>query len=280
MMSSTQNNFFKTSDDVVLYFEDAGAGAPILLVPGLNGSTEFWKRNVPVLSMNYRVITYDPRGFGRSSKPLQGNTIKQHARDLKELIEHLGLKDIFLIGWSLGGTIAVNYCHLFGNDQLKALGILDSPLYPFSSEAWNKHSCRGFNIDCWLESMMRPWYEDIETYVDAWIYKVFGKDCPEEDKIWLSNEIRKLPPWIGTELHMDYCHTDSVSMLKDISVPVIIYAGNSVAFPSTMSESYLDHIKTETVFHTFATGGHALFYKEHEKFNRVTLDFINKVWDK
>ena len=69
---ATKNNFFRTSDDAILYFEDHSPekGSPIVLVPGYCCSTKFFANNIPVLSQEHRVITFDPRGQGASSKGL------------------------------------------------------------------------------------------------------------------------------------------------------------------------------------------------------------------
>lgn len=276
-MDITKNNFFKTSDEVILYFEDVGEGSPILFIPGFMCTTKFWCKNVPKLSRSHRVITYDPRGYGRSFKSNHGNTIKRHALDVKELIDHLNLDDVMLIGWSTGGSVASAYCYYHNNYKLKSLGLLDAPLFPYSAESWNGHGCRNYNVDKWLMNMMRDWSANPEQYFNDFVLRVFGEDCSHEDRQWIIEELRRLPIWIGMELHMDYCHTDAVKMLEYVSVPTIIYAGNSPAYPLEMSRSYLPHLHTKTEFHSFLEGGHVLFFKEHEKFNRITLEFLERL---
>lgn len=271
-------HFFKTSDEVILYYEDVGEGKPIVFVPGYMCTTEFWRRNVPELSKSYRVITFDPRGYGRSFKSNHGNTIKRHAEDIKELIDHLKLEDVMLIGWSTGGSVVSAYCHYHNNYKLKGLGLLDAPLFPFSPESWNGHGCHGYNIDKWIQSMMLDLISNPEKYYNDFVNRVFGLDCPEEERTWITAELKKTPVWIGAELHMDYCHTDAVKMLESVAVPTIIYAGNSPAYPLSMSQSYMDHLHVPTEFHPFMEGGHVLFYKEYKKFNQVTLEFLKKLY--
>ena len=125
--------------------------------------------------------------------------------------------------------------------------------------------------------MMRDWTSNPEQYFSDFVLRVFGEDCPEEDRLWIIEELRRLPVWIGMELHMDYCHTDAVKMLESVTVPTIIYAGNSTAYPQSMSHSYIPHLHTKTEFHVFSYGGHVLFYKEYEKFNQITLKYLENL---
>ena len=97
-MKITADNFFTTSDGIHIYFEDRGSGLPIVMVPGFLCTTKFFEKNAEVLSKEFRVITMDPRGQGNSSKTCQGNTIRRNAQDIKELIDHLGLEHVVLLG--------------------------------------------------------------------------------------------------------------------------------------------------------------------------------------
>ena len=133
-MKPSKNNFFRTSDGACIYFEDQGEGTPIILVPGFLCTTRFFQRNVPELSKHYRVITMDPRGQGYSSKTLQGNQIKRHAQDIRELVEHLKLKDAILLGWSVAASVVVTYAADYQEYGLAGLALVDGSLYPFSGE--------------------------------------------------------------------------------------------------------------------------------------------------
>ena len=90
--------------DIQIYFEDRGSGRPVLLIHGwpLNGGT--WeKQSAALLAAGYRVITYDRRGFGRSSAPGEGYNYDTLAADAWKLIQHLDLRDLAVAGFSMGG---------------------------------------------------------------------------------------------------------------------------------------------------------------------------------
>src|SRR5246127_4071259 len=93
----------ENSSDVELYFEDHGSGQPVILIHGypLNGAS--WEKQIPaLLSAGKRVITYDRRGFGKSSQPTTGYNYDTFTEDLYRLVSHLGLHDFAIVGFSMG----------------------------------------------------------------------------------------------------------------------------------------------------------------------------------
>src|SRR5690242_12024587 len=100
----------ENSGNVDLYYEDHGSGKPVVLIHGypLNGAS--WEKQIPqLLNAGYRVITYDRRGFGKSSQPTEGYNYDTFAEDLHKLIAHLKLQDFSLVGFSMGGGEIARY---------------------------------------------------------------------------------------------------------------------------------------------------------------------------
>src|ERR1700741_3267556 len=88
---------------IELHYEDHGAGTPVVLIHGYPLSGRAWDKQVPVLlEAGHRVITYDRRGFGKSSQPTSGYDYDTFAADLNVLLEHLDLTGIVLVGFSMG----------------------------------------------------------------------------------------------------------------------------------------------------------------------------------
>src|SRR5512140_3511416 len=92
------------SDGIDLYYEDLGAGKPVVLIHGWPLSGASWEKQVSVLlEAGYRVITYDRRGFGKSSQPASGYEYDTLAEDLRRLMIELDLREAVLVGFSMGG---------------------------------------------------------------------------------------------------------------------------------------------------------------------------------
>lgn len=106
----------ENSADIELYYEDHGSGKPLVLIHGYPLSGASWERQLPVLlGAGHRVITYDRRGFGKSSRPTEGYNYNTFAEDLQKLIAQLKLKDLTLVGFSMGGGEIARYMGKFGS---------------------------------------------------------------------------------------------------------------------------------------------------------------------
>jgi len=119
----------ENSTNIDLYYEDHGTGTPIVLIHGYPLSGASWEKQVPVLlDAGYRVITYDRRGFGKSSQPTTGYNYDTFAEDLHELITELELSDVALVGFSMGGGEVARYIGKYGSKGVsKAVFISSVP---------------------------------------------------------------------------------------------------------------------------------------------------------
>ncbi|MBO0607841.1 alpha/beta fold hydrolase [Myceligenerans salitolerans] len=121
----------ENSTPIELYYEDQGVGQPVVLIHGypLNGHS--WeKQTQELLSAGYRVITYDRRGFGQSSKVGSGYDYDTFSADLNTLLETLDLRDVVLVGFSMGTGELARYVSRYGHDRVAKLAFLAS-LEPF-----------------------------------------------------------------------------------------------------------------------------------------------------
>src|SRR5438477_7290228 len=106
----------ENSGNVDLYYEDHGTGKPIVLIHGYPLSGASWEKQLPVLlEAGYRVITYDRRGFGKSSQPTTGYNYDTFADDLHKLVTQLKLRDFTLVGFSMGGGEVARYLGKYGS---------------------------------------------------------------------------------------------------------------------------------------------------------------------
>jgi non-heme chloroperoxidase len=110
---------------IEIHYADHGSGQPVVLIHGypLNGNS--WERQERVLlAAGYRVITYDRRGFGRSSQPTVGYDYDTFAADLGRLLEQLALDDVVLVGFSMGTGEVTRYLGTFGSAQVRKAALL------------------------------------------------------------------------------------------------------------------------------------------------------------
>ncbi len=117
----------ENSTPIDLYYEDHGSGQPVVLIHGypLDGSS--WERQTrELLDLGYRVITYDRRGFGRSSKVAAGYDYDTFAADLNVVLETLDLTEVVLVGFSMGTGELARYTSKYGSDRIAKYAFLGS----------------------------------------------------------------------------------------------------------------------------------------------------------
>jgi len=121
----------ENSGNIDLYYEDHGSGHPVLLIHGYPLSGASWEKQVPaLLQAGYRVITYDRRGFGKSSQPTEGYNYDTFAEDLHKVVTQLKLHDFTLVGFSMGGGEVARYIGKYGSKGVsKAVIISGVPPY-------------------------------------------------------------------------------------------------------------------------------------------------------
>ncbi|MDD4320115.1 MAG: alpha/beta hydrolase [Acidaminococcaceae bacterium] len=269
-----KNGYLRTTDAASIYYEIDGEGQPLVLVHGWACSSKFWQKNVPTLKKHFKVVTLDLRNHGKSSKGLHGCLISRIARDIHELILYLDLKNVILMGWSMGGPTMLSYWQQFQKDGLLAgLGLIDMTPFPLSDGDWNSHGFRNYNTEA-FNSMISAMNKDQEGFVNGFVKKIFKDSKQPAGTQWVNEECMKAPTASALAFYSDYIYSDFTTVLKTITIPVIVFSADSNIFPHSIKQgqyiaSQIPHAK----FIPFEHGGHMLFYIEYEKFNNAILDF-------
>jgi non-heme chloroperoxidase len=117
----------ENSGSIDLYYEDHGSGRPVVLIHGFPLSGRSWeKQTAALLSAGYRVIAYDRRGFGKSSQPTVGYDYDTFAADLNKIMSRLDLRDVALVGFSMGGGEVARYLGTYGSERVSKAAFVSS----------------------------------------------------------------------------------------------------------------------------------------------------------
>ena len=279
-MAGTRNNYFRTSDDAILYFEDHSPekGSPIVLVPGFCCNTRFSENNLEALAKTHRVISFDPRGQGYSSKGLQGHTIARNCQDIKELLDYLNVEDATMLGWSMAGQFIVKYFDMFGAYRVKALGLIDCPLGAAWDEPWNAHSLKGFNMDVFNDHLAMA-YNGYEGYCNFFGHMMY--DGNDETKVdWATKQMIQTPPWISFAIYSDMVMQNGFELLAKIDVPMVFFGANGrvTANGKELAEKWWPEAAVNAPYtesYPFEHGGHVFFHVFAEEFNEKLLRFVD-----
>lgn len=115
-----------------LYYEIGGTGHAVVFIPGFTLDTRMWDDQFEHFARQFQVVRYDMRGFGKSAVPTEA--VYSHAEDLKALLEHLGIRQAYLVGLSKGGAVALDFTLTYPG-YVKALVLLDTVLPGFDWSA-------------------------------------------------------------------------------------------------------------------------------------------------
>jgi non-heme chloroperoxidase len=257
--------FFKTSDGVRIHYVETGSGRPIVFIPGWTMPAWIWQKQIDEFSKKYHVIAVDPRSQGESDKPTYGHLPETRARDYKELVDYLDLKQPVLIGWSMACGELVKYVEQFGEDNVGALVLIDG----FLSD---KPSPEIFGV---LSGWMNLLQQDRQKQADGFVRSMFKKPQTEDYFKRVIDASVQVPA--DTAVVLIY----NMIAVKDFS-PGLARMNRPVLFTyQPDSQPSADFLKSKlgarVRLERFDGDGHALFADEPEKFNRILDEFLQSL---
>jgi non-heme chloroperoxidase len=270
----------ENSGNVDLYYEDHGSGPPVVLIHGYPLSGRAWDKQIPVLlEAGRRVITYDRRGFGKSSQPTSGYDYDTFAADLKILIEKLDLSDATLVGHSMGTGEVTRYLGTYGSARV-ARGVLVSPIPPFllqtddNPEGLPRSLFDGFmqtaraDTPAWMKGFLDNFYNmDVlggtlvsdQAFQASWSLAIAAS---------ATAAVACVPTWV----------TDFRADLPKIEVPMLVVHGDADrVLPFEKTGKRLPGLIKDMQLVVIAGGPHAISWTHADQVNRALLDFVQAV---
>jgi non-heme chloroperoxidase len=266
----------ENSAHIKLHYEDYGTGEPIILIHGYPLSGRAWDKQLPVLlDAGHRVITYDRRGFGDSSRPSTGYDFDTFAADLKMLLDELDLRDVTLVGHSMGTGEVTRYLGSYGSDRV-ARGVLVSPIPPFLLEADD-------NPDGLPESLFEGFVQSAKADTPAWMkgfldnfYNMdqYAGTLVSPEAFASSLDLALAASAIAAVACIPTWETDFRADLPKIDVPLLVIQGDAdriLPFPKT-GKRLPDLVDCELV--VIDGGPHAISWTHADQVNDALLQFV------
>ncbi|MCA0989295.1 alpha/beta fold hydrolase [Guptibacillus algicola] len=263
----------KLDEGVELYYEDVGMGDPIIFIHGVWMSSRFFKKQLSHFRKKYRAISLDLRGHGQSSQVETGHTVATYAKDLKQFIEKLDLREVTLVGWSMGAFVIWEYIHQFGEEGLKGTIIVDELASDFK---WPDFEIGAFDLPA-LTGMMRQIQTDQEGLLKGFLPLMFKEDLPEEELEWMLEETTKLPASIASAILFDQSIVDCRPYFKHISKPTLLCFGREEKLIPVAAGEHLQKSIAHSKLEIFEESCHCPFLEEPEKFNDVVDHFVQSL---
>lgn len=276
-MSELNTSSLEKSKAIKLAYNDYGSGQPVILIHGWPLNRVMWEYQVEALAdAGYRVISYDRRGFGESSKPWSGYDYDTLARDLKDIIETLKLKDVILIGFSMGGGEVARFIGEYGTSSI-AKAVLVSAVTPFMLKTEDNDA-----VDASVfEGMKEGISKDRPQF-----FKEFGKNFFNYNSL-KGERISEAMLQLTWNLAMQgsrkatldcvdsFGRTDFRVDCKKFDIPTLIVHGDEDQIvPIDVSAKKASELISTSQLEVIKGAPHGLMMTHHEEFNSILLKFL------
>ena len=269
----------ENSGNIDLYYEDHGTGKPVVLIHGWPLSGRSWEKQVPVLlAGGYRVITYDRRGFGDSSKPTLGYNYDTFAEDLHKLMMKLDLRDAALVGFSMGGGEVARYLGVYGTERVsKAVFMAAVP--PFLLKTPDNPAGMDGSV---FDGIQQAIAADRLAFLSQFLSDFYNVDLLRGKQV--SDEVVRLSWNVaagaspkGTLDCVQAWLTDFREELTRIDVPTLVVHGDADRIlPLAATGIRLYEAVKGSQLVVVEGGPHGLTWTHAEQVNRDLLDFLGQ----
>jgi microsomal epoxide hydrolase len=257
----TKSESFKTSDGIRIHYLETGSGRPIVFIPGWTMPAWIWQKQIDEFSKKYHVVAVDPRSQGESDKPTFGHLPETRARDYKELVDHLALKQPVLVGWSMACGELLKYVEQFGTDNVAGLVLVDGFISAKSSP----------DMFSGMSGWMNQLQQDRRKQADGFVRSMYRKPQPEDYIKRVMDASIDVPADTAVVLVYDMVATDFSNSFAKMDRPLLFaYQPDSQKTADLLQSKLGDKVRLEK----FEGDGHALFVDDPEKFNHVLEDFV------
>jgi non-heme chloroperoxidase len=259
-----------------LHYEDYGTGKPVVLIHGWPLSARSWEAQVPALiEAGRRVVTYDRRGFGTSSQPWHGYDYDTFVADLDTLLRHLDLRDVTLVGFSMGGGEVVHYLGTHGEERIeKAVLAAAVPPYLFKSDD-NPDGGLDDDAIAGFENGVRS--DRLEGFTTGFFSAGDELTVSEAQRVYARDIAAFASPKGTLDCVAAFGRTDFRGDLEKITVPVLVIHGDSDAIvPFEVSGKRSAESLKNSELVVLEGGPHAINASHVQQFNDALIAFLEK----
>lgn len=267
----------ENSGAIELYYEDHGSGRPVVLIHGYPLSGRAWDRQVPMLlEAGNRVITYDRRGFGKSSQPATGYDYDTFAADLNTLLETLDLREVILVGHSMGTGEVTRYLGRYGSARV-ARGVLVSPIPPLLLQTPdNPDGLPASLFDGFIEAARQDMPAWMKGFLDSFynIDKLRGT-LVSDQAYQASWNVASSASAIAAVACIPTWETDFRADLPKIDVPMLVIQGDAdQVLPYPKTGERLPGLISNLQLVVIDGGPHAIAWTHADQVNSALQKFI------
>ena len=268
----------ENNTDIDLYYEDRGTGKPVLLIHGWPLSGASWERQSAVLlAAGYRVITYDRRGFGRSSAPSTGYDYDTLAGDTSRLIEALDLNELAIVGFSMGGGEVARYMGKYNDAGRIARVVFMSSVAPaLRKDGNNPEGVDPSVFDGIKKQIEADRFAFLEGFLaNFYNKKLIGGADISDAAIHASFNVASSSSYQAMLNCVDAWLEDFRTDIAQITVPTLVIHGDAdQILPIDATGKRTAELIPGAVYHVVEGGPHGLNWTHATEVNKALLTFL------
>jgi len=259
--ANVKSDFFKTSDGVKLHYLEAGQGPAIVFVPGWTMPASIWEQQVQYFAKSNHVLAMDPRSQGDYDVAPEGHYSERRAKDIRELIDRVGVKSATFVGWSLAVQELLAYVDQFGTDSVDGLVLVDGLV---RIEEKEQPRFLGF---------LRSISMDRKGFTPAFVRSMYKKPKSEQYYNQIVQSSLKTPTSVAVTLLTNAVGKSdwSAAAKKAGSKPILFVCTPNSKGQAEVVKEQAPNAQIEI----FDDAGHALFVDDAERFNKLVDGFMH-----
>lgn len=268
-------HYIEVERKVKLYVEDIGTGIPVIFLHGWPLNSRMFEYQFTLLSVQgYRCIGIDQRGFGKSSAPAGGYDYDRLADDVKAVIDYLRLEHAFLVGFSVGGAIAVRYMARHGGYGIQKLALLGAAAPSFTQRDDYPLGMKQEKANEQIAAAKKDRPEMLRGFGEIFLANTAQHPISDPFKDWLQLLGLEASAWGTVRTFESLRDEDLRADLLQIKANTTIFHGMlDKICPPEFAKEMLNSIDGSTLV-TFEQSGHGMLYDEPVRFNNELLEFL------
>jgi len=275
MPKPARAEYIEVEPNVRLHITDAGEGRPIVMIHGWPLSDEMYEYQYnDLINNNFRVVGITLRGFGKSDKPYGDYNYDVHAMDIKKILSNLEITDAVLVGFSMGGSIAIRFASSDGGAYVSKLALAGA-----AAPVWTQRKDFPFNFPkSAVDDLIKLNFEDRPKLLSnfAKIFSATENSLNEGIGNWLNGIGLSASSYATAQCLIALRDTDLRSDLNKIKIPTVIMHGKKDKICSFDLAGQMKTGISGSHIVAFENSGHSLFLEETQKFNEELIKFAGK----
>lgn len=265
-----------TQDGTQIYYKDWGEGKPVLFSHGWPLDADMWDSQMNFLAeKGYRAIAFDRRGFGRSDQPWSGYDYDTFASDINDLITHLDLQDVTLVGFSMGGGDVVRYIRRYGNQHVAGLVLLGAVTPIFGKTDDNPQGVEMSEFEGIRDGLRKDRAQFISDFSTPF-YGLNAGQTVSEGVLAQTLNIALLASLKGTlDCVTAFSETDFRSDMAHIKVPaLVIHGSNDQIVPFELTGKVAAEMIRDAGLKIYDNAPHGFAVTHQDQLNEDLLAFV------